>query len=284
MSDLGLNKIMAAALTTGLAILGLNAASDAFFEHEAPEEPGYFVEVAETGGGQGNDAPEWVPPTDYGVLLAEADAAAGEKKTAACVSCHTFEQGGANGTGPNLYDVVMRDIGATGGFAYSATLTEMEGSWDYAALDGFLNSPKKYAPGTAMNFAGLSKEKDRMNMIAYLRTLSASPADLPAPLPPEAFIEPTADDAEAEAEAEADAANGEVTTPDVVEAAVEEAEVTTDAVNADVVEAAEGVVEDASDAADEAAAEAIDAAETASDEAEAAVETVEEEVENATEN
>lgn len=248
MSDLGLNKIMAAAFSTGLAILGLDAASSAFFGHEKPEQPGYLVEVATTDAGHGDDKPVWIPPTDYGVLLAEADVAKGAKKIAACASCHKFEQGGANGTGPALYDIVMRDIGTHGGFGYSSTLAEMGGKWDYAALDGFLKNPKKYASGTAMNYAGLSKEKDRMNVIAYLRTLSASPAALPAALPPEAFIEPTAD----EAHGADDHAVVEVATDavqDVVEAAHDVAADTGHAIEAAADTAQEAITETVDDAA-----------------------------------
>ncbi len=235
MSDLGLNKIMAAAFSTGLAILGLNAASDAFFEHGELEQPGYLVEVAEIDSGHGDDTPKWVPPTDYGVLLAEADIAKGQKKIAACVSCHSFEPNGPNGTGPGLYNVVMRDKATHGGFGYSDALVSLGGQWDYASLDGFLKNPKKYASGTAMNYAGLSKETDRMNVIAYLRSLSASPAPLPAPLPPEALIEPTSGDEHATEEAH-----------DVVEAAHDVATDTADSA-AEVVDDAAALIEDGVD-------------------------------------
>lgn len=248
MSDLGFNKIMAAALSTGLAILGLNAASDAFFSNEAPEEPGYLVEVAAISSDGHGGEPAWVPPTDYGVLLAEADVAKGEKKVAACVSCHKFEAGGANGTGPGLYDVVMRPKATHGGFNYSSGLTDLGGNWDYAALDGFLNNPKKYASGTAMNFAGLNKEADRMNVIAYLRTLSASPAPLPAPLPPEALVEPTGDAEHAEAHDVAD---------DAHEVAVD-AEHTVDGAVDDAAHATEGATEQAVETAEEATASVVD--------------------------
>ena len=254
MSDLGLNKYMAAAFSTGLLILGVNEASHAFFKHDKPEKPGYLVEVASADAGQGDDKPVWIPPTDYGVLLAEADIAKGEKKTAACVSCHKFEQGGANGTGPALYNIVMANKASVAGFSYSSALTDLGGQWDYEALDGFLKNPKKYASGTAMNYAGLSKEKDRMNVIAYLRTLSASPAALPAPLPPEAFIEPTDETATVVEEAAADAAQA------VTEVATEATETVEEATNA-VTEAVETVTAEVevNDAAEtvEAAEEAV---------------------------
>ncbi len=279
MSDLGLNKIMAAAFSTGLAILGLNAASDAFFSHEKPGEPGYLVEVASADSGHGDDTPKWVPPTDYGVLLAEADIAKGEKKSAACISCHKFEQGGGNGTGPELYNIVMRDTAGVAGFGYSAVLTAMGGQWDYAALDGFLKNPKKYAPGTAMNYAGLSKEKDRMNMIAYLRTLSPSPAALPAPLPAEAFIEPSADDAHAEAHAAVEVHAEEHV--ETVELAVEDASLAmdeaVDAANA-AVEALDYTADTAVDAATDTVTDELDAA---AGDASALVEEVVEDAEDA---
>jgi cytochrome c len=237
MSDLGLNKIMAAGLATGLALMGLNELSHSYFDHKAPKEPGYFVEVVEAPSG-GDDKPAWVPPVDYGVLLASADIAKGQKKSAACLACHSFEAGGANGTGPALYEVVNRDVGSVGGFTYSAALSEMEGNWDFASLDGFLKNPKKYAKGTNMNYAGLSKEADRMNMIAYLRSLSAAPAALPAPLPPEAFIEPV---------------EGEEVSVEAVVETVEEAAAPLVEEASAVVEQAETVAEDV---AEEAAAEA----------------------------
>ncbi len=273
MSDLGLNKYMAAAFSTGLVILGVNEASNAFFKHEKPEQPGYLVEVASADAGHGDDKPAWIPPTDYGVLLAEADIAKGEKKTAACISCHKFEQGGANGTGPALYNIVMANKASVAGFSYSSALTDLGGQWDYEALDGFLKNPKKYASGTAMNYAGLSKEKDRMNVIAYLRTLSASPAALPAPLPAEAFIEPTEDAEHSAEEHAADAAHAVTEVAAEATEAVESvaAEIETNDVVETVEAAAEEVVSEVSedaasiveDAVEDVTTEATDAVEAA---------------------
>ena len=221
MSDLFVNKIFAAGLTTGLALLGLNAAGDTFFSTKKADQPGYFVEVASSDDG-GSDEPAWIPPTDYGVLLAAADVAKGERKAAACIACHTFDDGGGIKQGPNLYDIVMSGKASSSAFSYSEVLTTMGaegGKWDYAALDGFLKDPKGYAKGTAMNYPGLGKEADRMNVIAYLRTLSASPAPLPEPLPPEALLPPATDEAVEEA-----AIDGDETSAELIDAAVGDAD------------------------------------------------------------
>jgi cytochrome c len=189
MSDLGFNKIAFCVLGTGLALIGLNEASHAMFHHEEHEYAGYYVPV-ETGQG-----PEQVieGPVDYGTLLAAADIAKGEEQHKKCVQCHTFEQGGATLQGPNLYGVLGRDIASVAGFAYSTgagSLSEHEGAWTYENLDHFIERPKGFAPATAMNFAGINSritgQADRINLIAYLRTLGSESVPLPAPLPPTA--------------------------------------------------------------------------------------------------
>jgi cytochrome c len=103
-------------------------------------------------------------------LLASADVDKGKKVFSKCKACHKLEDG-ANGTGPHLFNVVDRTVAAIDGFSYSGALTGLSGGWTAEALDGFLASPKKYAPGTKMGFAGLKKAKDRANLIAYLQTV-----------------------------------------------------------------------------------------------------------------
>jgi len=92
---------------------------------------------------------------------------AGEKVFKKCKACHKLEAG-ANGVGPSLAGVVGRDIASAEGFAYSDSLTGLEGSWDAAKLDAFLTKPKDFAPGTKMTFPGLKDEADRAAVISYL--------------------------------------------------------------------------------------------------------------------
>nr|WP_245337431.1 cytochrome c family protein [Shinella sp. HZN7] len=115
--------------------------------------------------------------------MATADATAGETAFKKCASCHTSEKGGPNKVGPGLWDIVNRPVASHEGFSYSAGMTTFsEGQkvvWDYDHLSYFLEAPKKHVPGTAMGFAGLKKNDERANLIAYLRTLSDNPAPLP---------------------------------------------------------------------------------------------------------
>ena len=113
-------------------------------------------------------------------MLAAADVAAGKKSARKCSACHTFDEGGANKIGPNLWNIVNRPIASDGDFAYSKALKgKAGGTWTYEELDAFLAKPKAYAPGNKMTFPGFKKVGARADMIAYLRSLSGSPAALP---------------------------------------------------------------------------------------------------------
>jgi cytochrome c len=158
---------------------------------EGPEEPGYFIDAPEEGAGE--DA-----GPDLGTLLASADAAAGEKVFAKCTACHTINQGGANGIGPNLYGVFGTAIGAHApGFAYSSALADHGGQWTWENMNEWLKSPRAFASGTKMSFAGLSSPEDRANVMEYLAANGGAPAK-PAPAAPEIPEEGEAVDGAAE--------------------------------------------------------------------------------------
>ena len=116
-------------------------------------------------------AEEPMEEVNFEIILASANSEKGAKVFSKCKACHKIADG-ANGTGPHLYNVVGREIASITGYGYSGTLAEMGGIWDVNALNGFLENPKKYAPGTKMGFAGLKKETDRANLIAYLDSMN----------------------------------------------------------------------------------------------------------------
>jgi len=135
--------------------------------HGDDHSQAYVIEV------EGGDAEEEVVEevVDFSVVMASADAGKGEKVFNKCRACHKLEDG-ANGTGPHLYSVVNREIGVVGDFGYSDALAGLAGQpWDYDALNGFLEDPRGWAPGTKMSFNGLNKVEDRANLIAYLETI-----------------------------------------------------------------------------------------------------------------
>jgi cytochrome c len=128
-------------------------------------------------------APTAIAPVDLGTLLASADAERGKGTAKLCISCHTFDQGGPNRVGPNLWAVVGRDVGGKGGFAYSPAIAGHPGSWTYQELDRYLASPARAIPGNKMAFNGVRNPKDRANLLAYLGTLGGARVPYPAPKP-----------------------------------------------------------------------------------------------------
>jgi cytochrome c len=112
-------------------------------------------------------------------LLASASADRGAQVAKQCLACHNFEEGQGPKVGPVLYGVVGRKIASAPGFNYSSALKSKNGNWDFNALNAWLTKPTAYAPGTSMIFAGLSNDKQRADVIAYLDTLSKNPVPLP---------------------------------------------------------------------------------------------------------
>ena len=128
--------------------------------------------------------------TPIAARLATADAAKGADTFKKCGACHSIEQGGANGVGPNLYATVGEAIAqGKAGYDFSAALRAVGGNWDFDKLDAWLKSPRKFADGTKMTFAGLSNPQDRANVILYLNQQGSN---LPLPAPPAAGAAPAA--------------------------------------------------------------------------------------------
>jgi cytochrome c len=170
MDSFEVNKILGAILGTCLAMLAINIAAGAIFAPEKPAKPGYDVAVPEqTPSGKPAELEKQQPIEQ---LLANADVKRGENSAKKCQACHTFNKGGRNLVGPNLWGVVGRPRASEAGFNYSAAMKGKSGNWT-------IDDPRGFVPGTNMTFAGIPRGTERADVIAYLNSLSDNPAPLP---------------------------------------------------------------------------------------------------------
>lgn len=172
------NTIAGWVLGAGIVALGASLFTGEVFKVHRPENMGYPIEGVEVEGEGGAEAEQ---PIAF--FLASADASKGEQVFKKCAACHTANQGGANGLGPNLFGTMGKPVAHVAGFAYSDALKGHGGNWDWDAMSQWLKSPKAFAPGTKMTFAGLSKPEDRANLMAWLNTQGSN---IPLPPPPAA--------------------------------------------------------------------------------------------------
>ena len=177
MDSLKFNKIAAALLSSILLIMMFGKIGNFLVNPNTDVSNAYPIEVPEPNTAAAKEEKEVIiePIT---ALLATANLESGLKIAKKCVACHGFDAGGPNKVGPNLYDIVNKDQGKAD-YAYSKVLAALNGKWTYEELNKFLYKPKLYSKGTKMNYAGLSKTKDRANLIAWLRTKSDNPVPLP---------------------------------------------------------------------------------------------------------
>jgi cytochrome c len=195
------NKIAGGVLAGAVALLSINIATDSIYRPAALEKQSYIVEGVEVEAATEGPAEVAKPIAFY---LASASVEKGEAVFKKCAACHNNEKGGAAGIGPNLYGIVGNSHAHMAGFAYSDALAAMKGKpWSFDQLNAWLTSPKAYAAGNKMSFAGIGKPEDRAAVIAYLNAKSDSPLPLPAvpaeAAPVEATTAPAADAAPAEA-------------------------------------------------------------------------------------
>ena len=178
------NMGVGALLGTVFVLMSVSILSEGIFKSESPEKPGYAIAAAEGEAAAGGAGEAAKADTPVGVVLAKADAAKGAAIFKKCEACHSGEKGGPNKVGPDLWGIVDRPVAGHEGFSYSAGMKEFAkgGSekWTYDHLYHFLKKPKDYVKGTAMGFAGLPKEEERADLLAYLQTL----ADTKVPFPP----------------------------------------------------------------------------------------------------
>jgi cytochrome c len=178
MNTFEFNKYAGAVLSALLVMTVIGFVANAVVHPHKLEQNAFPVAVAEQPAQtQQAAAPAQVEP--IAPLLASADAAAGQAVAKQCASCHTFEKGGPNRVGPNLWGVVGSDKAHAQGFNYSQAMQTAPGNWTFDDLNKFIADPKGTVPGTRMAYAGLKKTQDRANLIAWLRAQSDNPAPLP---------------------------------------------------------------------------------------------------------
>ncbi len=179
MDSFELNKIMGAVLGTCLFLMVTSITAGAIFTPGKLEKPGFDIAVKEDAGVGGSGEAAAAPSVPIETLLASASVEKGMASAKKCAACHSFEKGGPNKVGPNLFDIVEEPRGEGRGFNFSAAMKAKTGKWTFEDLNTFIANPKGFVPGTAMGFAGISKDSERADVIAYLRTLSDNPVPLP---------------------------------------------------------------------------------------------------------
>ena len=186
MNSLEVNKACAAVLVAGIAFMGASLLGDALVSPHKLVKSAIQIDLPEANKAASGPVAAPEPPT--ALLLASADSALGEAQVKAqgCVACHSFNEGGKAGVGPNLYGVIGAPHGHMEGYTYSAALKGKAGPWTFDEMNEWLRKPSAYAPGTKMSYAGLADPKKRADIIDYLRTLSHDPVALPPPPPPQA--------------------------------------------------------------------------------------------------
>jgi len=178
MDSFELNKIIGAILGTCLILLVTSFTAGALFAPAMPDKPGFAIAAKEEAhGGEGKEAAAPSEPIEK--LLQTASVEKGAAAAKKCAACHTFEKGGPNRVGPNLWGIVDRDRASVAGFNNSAPIKAKGGKWTYDDLNKFIANPKGYINGTAMGFAGIPKDSERADVIDYLHTLADNPVPLP---------------------------------------------------------------------------------------------------------
>jgi cytochrome c len=171
-------RLSGAILGTMLGVLSVNITANAIFHPVKPAKPGYEIAVPEVPAAGQKGAPEQIdPPIEQ--LLASADLARGQTSANKCVACHTFDKGGRNLVGPNLYGIIGREKGSSDGFNYTAAFRKaMKGPWTAQTMSDFVKNPKTMVPGTSMTFAGIPRASERADLITFLNSKSDNPQNL----------------------------------------------------------------------------------------------------------
>ncbi len=173
MSSFEWNKIIASILTAMIVAMVSGILAGQLIRPKPLEKPVFLPAGAEQAASAAS-APQGAAagPEPIGPLLAKADPKKGEQIAKICVQCHTFNKGGANKIGPNLWDITEENMAAVPNYQFSAAMEAHKGEkWDPDKLNQWLWKPQSLIKGTKMTFAGIPKTEDRADVIAYLETL-----------------------------------------------------------------------------------------------------------------
>jgi len=229
MNSFELNKIFGAILGALVFVMGVGFIAEAIYRPIENRGATYELPEPEIAEGQTGPVVQEIEP--IAVRMQTASAEAGERLMNRCQSCHDYSEANANRTGPGIYNIMGEVIAHHDDFNYSdalIALREQGEVWDYQHMDDFLASPRNFAPGTRMTFAGLSNPQDRANMIAFLRTLSPNPIDLPE-VSAEDVVEDEADANDASAAEADDATSVPAEDPAAIDAEATDADVEAEA-------------------------------------------------------
>ena len=173
MKNLELNKIFGAFLLVAFVIVFSQNFIEHFYDHISSEKGERKDIIVASGDNKKDAVVEAVAEKtfDIPVLLASADGELGKKVANKCTSCHSFEKGGPDKVGPNLYGIIGSNVAHSATFKYSEAMKGKGGQWNYAELFQYIYNPKKYIPGNRMAFGGVKDEKELANLIAYLRSM-----------------------------------------------------------------------------------------------------------------
>ena len=180
MDSFEINKFAGAILGVLLFAMSVHLLSGVLVSSQKPAVPGYDLPVPQEEAAAAAGAGPQAAVEPLPVLLAKADPGKGQTSARKCAACHTFDKGGANKVGPNLYGIVGAPKAHAQGFNYSGPLKAKGGEWSYEELNAFITNPKAHIPGTIMAFAGIPQAGERADLLAYLRTLHDNPPPLPA--------------------------------------------------------------------------------------------------------
>jgi cytochrome c len=173
-----LNKFAMGFLVALLGAIGFNLLAEQVFHQEPLAANAYPIDTSMIASASIEEIVEESGPS-IAELMQTADAESGATVFKKCAACHTTENGGGNKIGPNLWNIVGKDVATTGDFSYSDAMLAQEGNWNYELLNRYLTRPKDAIPGNKMVFVGLKKDSDRADVIMYLRSFSSSPLELP---------------------------------------------------------------------------------------------------------